>query len=214
MKRRSGFTLIEILTVVAVFSVVVLISINIFLFATRAQRRASDAQRTQGDIRFAMEAMGREVRFGAIEYSCYDSPDCVPEGAPSITPSTTVLATVDADGKRVRFRTAPDANGHTRLYVCVIAVPEEPLTKCNDQLEWEAVTPVGVRVERATFYITPSIDPFSPCDGGGHFSCAYPYLSNEQPRVTIILQTRQEGEELVPERISMQTTVTSHVYGR
>lgn len=217
MKQRTGFTLIEILTVVAVFSIIILIATNIFLYAIQSQRRAADAQRTQGDIRFSIEAMAREVRYGAIEYACYSSTDCIPGGEPpvldSVTHQTSVLAVIDTEGKRIRFRTAADALGYTRLLVCSIEVPSEPLNKCATGAEWDAMTPIGVRVENALFYITPTQDPFALCEGAACPS-GRAYAVDEQPRVTMILRTRPSSNDPFPERVSMQTTVTSRVYGR
>ncbi|MBI4414916.1 MAG: type II secretion system protein, partial [Candidatus Kerfeldbacteria bacterium] len=69
--HRKGFTLVEILTVVSIFAVTSLIATNIFVITSRFQRKAATSQKLQGDIRFAVEAIAREVRFGTIDYGCY-----------------------------------------------------------------------------------------------------------------------------------------------
>lgn len=218
-KQRKGFTLVEVLIVVAVFSLTMLVATNIFILANRSQRQASVDQKIQGDIRFVMEAISREVRFGTIDYDCYAQGNCDPVNPAPINLSatrgeTSVLALKDADGNKIRFAAFPE-NGERKLQVCLINAATDNPDKCASpdagaENDWEVITPDNIRVAATTFILYPHTNPYLPCTG----TCAGAYEADGQPKVTIILQTRQSGNEVVPEEISSQTTVISRFYAR
>ncbi len=67
---RHGFTLIEMIVAIAIFTMVSLLAIGSLLILTAAERHVSGVQVNQDNIRFAIEKMSREIRTG-IEYkSC------------------------------------------------------------------------------------------------------------------------------------------------
>ena len=70
---RSGFTLIEILVSLAIFTSALVMISGIFVFSTRAQQKTAVIERVQGDARYAMEAMVREIRAGSIDYARYNN---------------------------------------------------------------------------------------------------------------------------------------------
>ena len=102
MKRlpsQSGFTLVEIMVAVAIFSIVVtvgigsLLSVNNTLKRTRAQRTAIDS------MNFVFESMSRRIRTGS-EISCTGTPgvpgDCFSTGS-------TTLSFKDQDGDEIVY---------------------------------------------------------------------------------------------------------------
>ncbi|MBI3956434.1 MAG: type II secretion system protein [Candidatus Kerfeldbacteria bacterium] len=227
-KRDHGFTLVEILVVVAVFSITMLVAVNIFLITTRSSRRAALSQKIQGDVRFAVEAMAREVRYGTIDYDCYSpNPGCDPED-PTHTPyelnnlvtnnkgRTPLLALRDVNGNRVRYKVMPEfpAPGERQtLRVCLIDITRDSLNKCDDPLIWEVVTPEDVSIVKGEFYLHPFVNPFqlNPLRGDvGELI----FLADAQPRVTIVLRTQQTTAEPQRQILSAQTTVMSRLYAR
>lgn len=217
--HHRGFTLVEILTVVSIFAVTSLIATNIFVITSRFQRKAATSQKLQGDIRFAVEAIAREVRFGTIDYDCYNDPalpNCDPWSSSNDLVSTSgrmsLLALKDADGIRTRYRVSPVDD---RLYVCSLSTTDAD-TVCDapppGNARWQPVSPADIRVVRGAFYLFPFTNPYAltnpvPLDGS-------PYTADAQPRVTIVLATQQTLAEISPERASLQTTVTSRLYLR
>lgn len=217
--QRRGFTLVEILTVVSIFAVTSLIATNIFVITSRFQRKAAISQKLQGDIRFAVEAIAREVRFGTIDYDCYNDPalpNCDPWSSSNDLMSNSgrmsLLALKDVDGIRTRYRVSPVDD---RLYVCSLSTTELD-TACDDpppgNVKWQPVSPADIRVVRGAFYLFPFTNPYALTnpvllDGS-------PYTADAQPRVTIVLATQQTLAEISPERASLQTTVTSRLYLR
>lgn len=63
-KRAAGFTLIEMLIAVGVGSVVLVTAVGVLASLHAIQRRAINAQNVHDNIRFALEAMSREIRTG------------------------------------------------------------------------------------------------------------------------------------------------------
>lgn len=60
----NGFTLLEMLISIGIFSVVVIATIGITLSVTQAQIKAANIQVIQDNIRFSLELMTKEMRTG------------------------------------------------------------------------------------------------------------------------------------------------------
>ncbi|MFH1171725.1 MAG: type II secretion system protein [bacterium] len=219
----GGFTIVEMLVVVAIFSIATLIATNIFVIINRSSQRVAAAQKVQGDLRFALEAITREVRFGTVDYECYDSSATLGNAPCDLSPTlpdllsttgkTALLALRDANGNRIRYEVINDTNGIPKLQVCYIDVTTEELTKCNAASSWQIVTSEDVRITNGDFYVYPFTDPFrlrSPIPPTG----TSPYDYDQQPVVTIVLKTRQVSNVVSPENISAQTTAVSRYYVR
>lgn len=214
----------ETLVATAVFSVTMLVATNVFVVVAKSQRRASNVQKTQGDVRFAVEAIAREVRFGTVDYAYYSAhPADITALNGNLAGQTSILALLDAQSNRVRFQVLPDAAGDNKLQICFLNILTNPLTYCDaPPTNWQVITPEGVKVVGATFFISPLRNPFAVCNPAQTNNSApdfctnapSPYLDDAQPRATFVLRTQQLGEENSPERVSMQTTVTSRMYPR
>lgn len=232
---QTGFSLMEMIIVVGIFSFAILIATSVFLLATKAQRQSSTSQKLQGDIRYAIEAMARDVKFGTIDYGCYAAlggvGHCDPFGAGPIDLDTAkgktlVLAVVDSDGNRRRYR-AWNSNGTLRLSVCSTSVAaSDPINKCDDPVGrngnvyfWQSVTPDGVQVPAVTFYLAPFCDPYALKNAGQvGLNCVVdatsPFPANAQPRVTIVMQSKEKTTFLTAQTITSQTTASSRFYAR
>jgi prepilin-type N-terminal cleavage/methylation domain-containing protein len=198
-KNNRGFTLMELLVVLGIFSMVVTSASDIFLLTGKSQRKIFGLERTQADARFTMEAIAREVRTGTFDWAYYAG-RTLPLGLPD-----NELALVDSTQTALRFSMSdsntnalcPDAASTPCLLVTVGTNTPTPLT------------PKGVVVRNLAFYIAPQLDPsvFNPATGT--------YASTEQPRVTIVLVlesiTERVGERSI---VSIQTTVTNRLYRR
>jgi len=73
MKNR-GFTLIEMLVTLSIFSVVVLLTMNTFLSSFASQKRLIEMQSVQREGSYIMETLSREIRM-ATEMTDYDNND-------------------------------------------------------------------------------------------------------------------------------------------
>ncbi len=192
---RKGFTLMELLVVMGVFSVTVMMTSGIFLLTNRAQRRTISITQAQSDIRYAMEAMVREVRSGRIDFEAYGSSGGIPV-------PTQRLALRNAAGQLVEF------SHETSTSVCPPAT-NPCLSVRVDGSSPQAVTSAGVTIDTLAFYVSPQVDPFTPDATSGL------YASDLQPSVTIVLSARTTGVGAADvQTINAQTTVASRTYVR
>lgn len=191
----------EMIVALGIFTTVVASVSNIFMLASRSQRKVFTMDRAQSDARFVMEAIAREVRMGTIDFSYYAG---LPEPFQE-------LAMIDTTGQSLRFHRSTSENDDK----CADANSNPCLLVTIGSNEPEAVTPKGVKILNTRFYVTPKVDPweFHPELGG--------YASNEQPRVTIVLVTESStpgkaAAVAAQDRSIMyvQTTVTSRNYKR
>lgn len=194
-----GFTLMELLVVLGLFSTVVVVASDIFILSNRAQRKVFSLERTQADARFTMEAITREVRTGDVDFGYY-----VTRGTPIGIPEAE-LALIDNTNTPIRFHQSDAGNA----VFCPNAESTPCLLVTLDANDPVSITPKGVLVRNARFYITPSADPdvFDPGTG------TYPV--NIQPRVTVVLvldSVAQKAEDRV--RVQFQTTIASRTYAR
>jgi len=77
-QNQHGFTLIEILVSVAIFSVVMLVGVGALLTISEANRKAQALQVVTNNLTFSLENMSRSIRIGT-KYHCRTSvPGSVP----------------------------------------------------------------------------------------------------------------------------------------
>lgn len=223
-KHETGFTLIEMVVALAIFSLTILVATNIYLLVSNAQQRAFAAQKILDDVRALFETMTQEVRLGMINYAYYERHDIDLHPDAGISPA--VLAVVSQSGEQEFFR----LNVGTVQYC-----QELSGTDCDPSGGgWLDVTPAGVTINHLSFTITPSADPFtatsrvacvddSSCGAADltSYRCAADsicrYYSNGrsvQPQVLIAITSTARAPRLIQQAsISMQTLVTSRIIG-
>ncbi|TSC78669.1 MAG: hypothetical protein G01um101433_130 [Parcubacteria group bacterium Gr01-1014_33] len=64
-KKNSGFTLLEMVVSIGIFTTLVIASMGIMIAITRAQSKAAALQAIQDNIRFSMELLVKELHTGA-----------------------------------------------------------------------------------------------------------------------------------------------------
>lgn len=88
----TGFTVIELIVALGIFSVVILLGVGGFVRALRAQRQVSAFSSTNSNMSLVLEQMAREIRTGAN--FCANGTIC---GSPS------VLSFINAKGDTVTY---------------------------------------------------------------------------------------------------------------
>jgi prepilin-type N-terminal cleavage/methylation domain-containing protein len=194
--KAAGFTLVELLVVLGIFSIVVVSASDIFLLVSRAQRKVFALERTQADARFSMEAIARELRTGRIDYDAY--------GAGLESPTDT-LRIVDADGTTLVFRRS--AVDETSL--CADAASAPCLLVAVNGGTPAPMTPKGAIARNLQFYVSPTEDPTTFTQATGSYS------SDIQPHVTVVLGIESVGVQAAERAlINIQTTVVTRDYRR
>ena len=72
INNNEGFSLVEMLVSVAIFTVLITISLSIFQTVTSGQRNAIAVQSVQESMRYALEVMSKELRSAQQDYSDLD----------------------------------------------------------------------------------------------------------------------------------------------
>jgi len=65
--KKNGFTLIELIVAVGIFSIVMLAATGLTLSLIKSYRKALAMQRTQETVRYVLEAATKEIRMSRIE---------------------------------------------------------------------------------------------------------------------------------------------------
>lgn len=198
-KFSKGFTLLEMLVVLGIFSTVVASATDIFLMSSKAQRKVLAQEKVQADARFTLEVMAREARIDTIDYAYY-------AGAGGIVNPVSELAFIDPTNTPIRFKIS-DATTQSfcphptdTAKTCMLAIIGNGVPV--------AITPKDVIVRGAKFYITPPLDP-NQYDSG-----LDAYIANAQPAITMLLgvETSQAGGN--KSVVYVQTTISSRIYRR
>ncbi len=153
--QAHGFTLIEVIVTMALFSMTVLMAVTLLVVFIQQQRRAVSQEQLQNDIRAVMERMTTELREGRIDYDYYVSTfPLVPKKLFDALDGQgdNALVLVDVLNQRVMYRV--NANVLQRC------APTATLD-CTGTDVWENISPSSLQVQAFTFYISPSHDPFA-----------------------------------------------------
>ena len=193
---RRGVTLMELLVVLGIFTLTTSMATSIFLQANQVQRRVLSVTAAQADIRFALEAMVREVRSGGVDYDFYEN---TMGGVP--IPSDRLVST-NPFGQREEFFIESSPTVCSELVQKCIALSLDGGVP-------QPLTSRAIDIEQLIFYISPSVDPFTLDKGFGV------YKSDLQPTVTIFIKGRTTNPKASENiTLSAQTTVTVRSYVR
>lgn len=191
---HRGISLMELVVVVAVFSLVMVIAMDLYFAAHKSERKIVAIQKVQSDARYSMEAIAREVRVEKIDYSYYS------DGQLTAQPFVDVLALRDEDNKPVIFKKMVDT-----IAGCTATLPCLGV-KIGDDGDWQRMTPKNIAVDKLDFYISPTADPFDASA-----------TIKEQPRVTIVFGSHNIAPNSSPEdqkNLILQTTASSRNYSQ
>ena len=103
VENNNGFTLIELMAAISIFSVVMLISMGSILSVFDANRKSQSLRSVMDNFNFTMESMTRTIRFGR-NYHCGSSGDVTqPLDCPSPFWSD-FLVVKDSNGSEVTYK--------------------------------------------------------------------------------------------------------------
>lgn len=183
---RKGFTLIEMLVVMAVFLTMMLVVSDIFLSVSINQRKVLAEEQALMDLQFNLEEIVQKARLGRFDYDIMSAP-----GAP--------LALI-MDGKDLIsfFRQANNCvNGTKGCLIMKTGAAEKIISADN------------VDIQSFEYILTPEQSPYV------YDAVAKKYLSDEQPQVVLLLKAKVRAAHVEDQKeISLQTTVSSRYYER
>jgi len=185
MKNR-GYTLIEVMAAVVIFSLVLSSLMGFFIGALKSQRNNLANQELIDNVSFVLEYMSRSLRMARKD-------DVVAKGETgeiNCLSQTKVNYEISHSGQGIKFRNYKNE--------CVDFYVEDGRLK-----EWKKVG----ELESLNFLTPASIEIDSFAIGP---SDSWDQLDNEQPKVTLFIKARGlrgQTEEIQPE-ISVQTSVS------
>ena len=80
---RRGFTLVEILTAVSLFIVVMTVATGAILQVTQANRKTESLKVVMDNLNFALESMSRDIRFGKNYHCGVNGTIAAPQNCPA-----------------------------------------------------------------------------------------------------------------------------------
>ena len=139
---RHGFSLIELLVSVALFTVVMTASIGTLLALINANQKAQSLKAVINNLEFSLDSMSRTIRTGRLYY-CTDS-------VPGTLPGTDTLDCPDG----ARGIVLTDDHGNRLAYRLGGATIER--RDSNSGATWIALSAPEVVIEDMRFYVTGS----------------------------------------------------------
>jgi prepilin-type N-terminal cleavage/methylation domain-containing protein len=186
-----GFSLMEMLIVVALFSITVVVMAQTFSSFNRLHRKIANRSVLSQDMRFVTESLVRAARSMPIAYS-------VPPA-----PREEEIRLELADGNLLIVKRSAVGQvdcGDTPDVACL-------LLSTDGGASWLPISGKRINVEKFDVYVRPDLSPFVLSGGN--------YPNNIQPFVTFVIQTRYVAENPKDDAtLQAQTTVASRVYLR
>lgn len=193
-KNVSGFSLIEMLVVVALFSSAAVVLSQIFVSYNQLHRKVAHAAVLAQDMRFAMESIVRSIRTTPLDY------ESVPKG---FVPRDNRLLLRKVTGGSIGISMAAGTTP-----ACADTTVSNCLVVTTDGTTFQPITAKRVNVKRFDVYARPAKNPFQPLSGGG-------YDNDRQPFVTINLDLEYIADNPKDTvRLQAQTTVAARMYLR
>lgn len=211
--RKHGFTIVEMIVSVAVFSVVVTISVGALMVLIGTNEQLQSEQSVMTNLSFALDSMTREIRTGT-HYFCNSRNNFSAGGPNSMFNNGNNVDTVLGDdtqdchngnnsGHRLQgiaFREGGDSvTGSAERILYFYDEDEGKLFRRVGDGDAQSIVSSGIYIEHAEFYVTGS----APQDAGAG--------GDDVPAmVTIYIQAR-EKDDPETKTYDIQTTVTQRV---
>ena len=200
----AGFTLLELVTVIGIFSVISLLILAMHAEVSDLQKRTSDEQRAVSEIRYALETIANNLRIGTVNYKFYNNSAAT--GCRISSSSQSVLHLIDEDKEQssYEFHIDKNAGGCSSTSVGGCIVKKYFGTGSTVLSPPAQITSPKLNIKDFKVYILPLCNPYSDPD-----KCTD---TKRQPIVTMVA-----GVE-IPEKGGgkstrwVQTTVSSRVY--
>jgi len=182
---KKGFTLIEVMVSVSIFTMVMLVATGAVFSIVEANKKTHTLKSVMTNLDFALESMVRNIRVGT-NYACLDSSgsllagDC-PGGANGISFTSNITNDlIPGSNLQFEYTFGQDANGVGRVYRKVVGQDSSPI----------AITAKEINITDMRFFIVGSVAG-----------------DNKQPKVVILIRG-YAGAGDTKSDFNIETTVT------
>jgi prepilin-type N-terminal cleavage/methylation domain-containing protein len=184
-RERRGFTVVEMLVSITVFTVIMTIAVGSVVSVLGSNREAQAVQLVMNNINFVLENMTRNIRTGGM-YHCDISQGTAIDTPRSCVTGASSLAFEESFGDRT---TASDQ--------WVYKLEANSIQRSVDGgINFEPITAPEVSIQKLVFYVLGTD--------------SYP-TDLEQPKVVIVLQGKAEAQTGREIAFNLQTTVAQRM---
>jgi prepilin-type N-terminal cleavage/methylation domain-containing protein len=182
--RGKGFTLIEMLVSVAIFSVVMVIALGALLAMAESDRKAQTLKSIINNLNFSLDAMTRSMRTG-LNYHCDIGVGTVTATRDCAGTAATSIAFLASDGQTVRYCRG---NGST------CSTTGTAILVSKGAAAFAPITASEVLITNLQFYVTGAES------------------AELQPHVVMLLSGNVLVGEFQNSTFDLQTSVTQRLY--
>ena len=206
LHRQGGFTLVEMIVSLGLFTVLVLSATGALLSMMDANRKATAVRSSMDGVNFALDDMSRNIRTG-WNYTCISAEDT---NISLFTPSTALAAggtTPCASGIKVETSVGTMEYYFNPPSGATFGVIDKGFRdNASPGSPYAAIplTPADVNVTKAVFYVMGN---------GCVSSLATPCSPTDQPRVFIYITGTSGGKQQLKSTFQLQTLAASRVPG-
>lgn len=185
--RSGGFTLIEIMVALGLFTIVITISLGSILSIFDANRRAQSSKTIVDNLNYTIESLARTVRFGS-NYHCDHNNSNSNLNQPQNCPNGDERLAVTFEGSVIVYRVCPASVG----FVIKRSIAGEG--RCSDSTMIPITSPDAV-IQHAKFYVLGSATGDS-----------------NQPYVLVIIQGYVGNKPTAQSNFTIQTMMSQRGY--
>jgi prepilin-type N-terminal cleavage/methylation domain-containing protein len=199
---RQGFTLVELLVVLGLFSGIATLSLGSLFNAQTINNRLQETQSILDNINLSIQTVTRDVRFGANFYCGEDDPTTLPS-IPLIRKDCSDAAGNGGDVLIFRGSEWKDDRDRVAYYISdgVLFKIEYPFVGASTTLQ---MTSSDVFITKLLFYV----DGAHTSDGSNDYLGLFDF---RQPLIHILISgyTKSERQTVKPITFNIQATVSS-----
>jgi len=198
--KTAGFTLIEVLVSMALFTVVTTMAVGTLLVLIDANGKAQNMQLVMTNVSFALDSMTREIRTG-YKYECKNDDDDLSKTNADVTP---YVDTPNCSGGQENFAfTESDdslTSGKGSQRIAYKLEGTEIQRRLGNNGSWQAITAPEVTIDTLEFIVTDA-KPYYDTPVGNDV---------KSPTVTIFISGSAGDIDGLDTTFNLQTTVTQN----
>lgn len=194
-KKLKGFTLVELLVVIALFTTVMMVALGALFSAQAVNTKLQQTQVILDGVNLAMEEMVRDIRYGTVLYCTSSVPQSIPDRQSCVYPNGNVVLMFKPSSA---LTSNNSTNDRVVYYLSNGSIYRQVFPEGSPSTATQ-ITTSDVSVETLKFYVK----------GAETTTESTPdYL---QPVVTFSISgvTKPTQPHVTPVRFSTQTTVSS-----
>jgi len=189
-KNNFGFTLVELMVAIAIFSIVMVTAVSALMNVIDANNKARAIKTAINNISLALEGISKDMRMGT-EYACGNNSepnDNCPDGG-NIIKYRSIRADYDSALKQYGFAYYKFENG--AIKECL----EKNGNFCNFTGPFTALTSSEVNISKAVFYVLGVQFPI-------------PDSNKTQPRMIVTISGEAGAKEKIKTIFDLQTSIS------